>query len=90
MAVTYYPQRSPYPMNINQWNPCLSWIDDDIRVKRGEGISRPVANARTRSFTLIVYQPRLQPMTVTMRAESKAAAIRYAKARWPGSEVELP
>jgi hypothetical protein len=76
-------------MNLNEWNPCLSWIDDDIRVKRGEGISRPVANARTRSFTLIVYQPRLQPMTVTMRAETKAAAIRYAKARWPGSEVEL-
>lgn len=90
MAITYYSQGSPHPMNINQWNPCLSWIDDDIRVKRGEGISRPVANARTRSFTLIVYQPRLQPMTVTMRAESKAAAIRYAKARWPGSEIELP
>jgi hypothetical protein len=77
-------------MNLNEWNPCLSWIDDDIRVKRGEGISRPVANARTRSFTLIVYQLRLRPMTVTMRAETKAAAIRYAKARWPGSEVELP
>jgi hypothetical protein len=77
-------------MNLNEWNPCLSWIDDDIRVKRGEGISRPVANARTRSFTLIVYQPNSRPMTVTMRAETKTAAIRYAKARWPGSEVELP
>ena len=90
MAITRHPQRSSHPMNINEWNPCLSWIDDDIRVKRGEGISRPVANTRTKLFTLIVYQPRLQPMTVTMRAETKAAAIRYAKARWPGSEVELP
>jgi hypothetical protein len=75
-------------MTFNEWNPCLSWIDDDNRVKRGEGISRPVANARTKSFTLIVYQPRLQPMTVTMRAETKTAAIKYAKARWPGATVE--
>jgi hypothetical protein len=75
-------------MNLNEWNPCLSWIDGDNRVKRGEGISRPVANARTKSFTLIVYQPRLQPMTVTMRAETKTAAIKYAKARWPGATVE--
>jgi len=75
-------------MNINEWNPCLSWIDDDIRVKRGEGISRPVANARTKPFTLIVYQPHLRPMTVTMKAETKQHAIKYAKARWPGAEVE--
>jgi hypothetical protein len=76
-------------MNINQWNPCLSWIDDDIRVKRGEGISRPFADARTKLYALIVYQPHLRPMTVTMRAENKEAAVKYAKARWPGSEVEM-
>jgi hypothetical protein len=75
-------------MNLNEWNPCLSWIDDNIRVKRGEGISRPVANARTKSFTLTVFQPNSRPMTVTMRAETKTAAIKYAKARWPGATVQ--
>jgi hypothetical protein len=37
---------------------------------------------------LIVYQPHLRPMTVTMKAETKQHAIKYAKARWPGAEVE--
>ena len=54
----------------------------------GEGISRPVHKARTRLYNLIVYKSGAMPMTLTMRAENKTAAITYAQNRWPTATVE--
>lgn len=54
----------------------------------GEGISRPVHKTRTKLYNLIVYKSGAMPMTLTMRAENKTAAITYAQNRWPNATVE--
>ena len=63
------------------------WREDD-HSRHGEGISRPVHKARTKLYTLIIYKSGSMPMTMTMRAESKTAAITYAQNRWPSATVE--
>jgi hypothetical protein len=65
----------------------LMWREDN-QGRHGEGISRPVPKAKTKLYTLIVYKSGARPMTMTMRAESKAAAITYAQNRWPNATVE--
>jgi len=55
----------------------------------GEGISRAPAGAKTQLFALVVKHPRAMPMKVTMRAENKAAALRYASNCWPNAEISL-
>lgn len=70
------------------WNPTLQWMEEAQESRHGEGISRPVAKARTRLYALKVRQPHQRPMVMTMRAESMPAAIRYAQARWPDAKVE--
>ena len=65
----------------------LLWREDD-HARYGDGISRPVPKARTKLYTLIVYKSGSMPMTMTMRAESKAAAITYAQNRWPDAVIE--
>ena len=64
------------------------WREDD-HARYGEGISRPVHKARTKLYNLIVYKSGAMPMTVTMRAENKTAAITYAQNRWPNATVEV-
>lgn len=54
----------------------------------GPGVSRPAVPQRARKFTLVVRQQAAQPMKVTLLAESKKLALRYAQARWPGAAVE--
>ena len=63
------------------------WREDN-QGRYGEGISRPVHKARTRLYNLIVYKSGAMPMTLTMRAENKTAAITYAQNRWPNATVE--
>ena len=65
----------------------LMWREDN-QGRHGEGISRPVPKAKTKLYTLIVYKSGAMPMTLTMRAESKTAAITYAQNRWPNATVE--
>ena len=65
----------------------LLWREDD-HARYGEGISRPVHKARTKLYNLIVYKSGSMPMTITMRAENKTAAITYAQNRWPNATVE--
>ena len=65
----------------------LMWREDN-QGRHGEGISRPVPKAKTKLYTLIVYKSGAMPMTMTMRAESKTAAITYAQNRWPNATVE--
>ena len=65
----------------------LMWREDN-QGRYGDGISRPVPKSRTKLYTLIVYKSGSMPMTMTMRAENKTAAITYAQNRWPGATVE--
>jgi hypothetical protein len=65
----------------------LQWREEN-QGRYGDGISRPVPKARTKLYTLIVYKSGSMPMTMTMRAESKAAAITYAQNRWPSATIE--
>jgi hypothetical protein len=74
----------PHPMD----NVPLQWAPEQ-HGSHGDGISRPMPKARTKMFRLRVKQPGAQPMVVTMPAENKSRAIRYAGARWPGAAVEV-
>lgn len=65
----------------------LLWREDD-HARYGDGISRPVPKSRTKPYTLIIYKSGSMPMTMTMRAENKTAAITYAQNRWPSATVE--
>lgn len=69
-------------------NVVLQWSADQ-HGSHGDGISRPMPKARTRMYRVRVKQHGAQPMVVTMPAESKQRAIRYASARWPGAAVEV-
>jgi hypothetical protein len=65
----------------------LLWREEN-QGRYGEGISRPVSKAKTKLYTLIVYKSGSMPMTMTMRAENKMAAITYAQNRWPDAVIE--
>ena len=65
------------------------WNDELPTTRHGEGVSRPQSGMKTREFRLLVFKPGSQPLTWITRAESTRHAIRYAKARWPGAEVEV-
>ena len=66
----------------------LQWTEE-TQGCYGEGVSRPKAGSRTKEYRLIVYPKGAKPLTWITRAENKAAAIKYAKNRWPSCEVEL-
>lgn len=66
----------------------LTWNDDQAS-RLGPGVSRPVDGTSTRSFRVRVRLNRGAPMVVTLQAETKARALRYAQNRWPESTVEL-
>lgn len=65
----------------------LTWQEDDY-TEHGEGITRPLAKARTRQFHLLVFLQYGQPMRWTTQAETLRHAIRYGQARWPGAVIE--
>jgi hypothetical protein len=64
------------------------WAEDPSPAKLGDGISRPKPGSRTREYKLIVYPTGARPLTWITRAESKRDALRYARNRWPGADVE--
>jgi hypothetical protein len=66
----------------------LQW-EETISGRFGDGISRPMPKARTREHRLIVYPQGAKPMYWITKAETKAHAMRYALARWPGAIVEV-
>lgn len=53
----------------------------------GQGISRPVKGEKTRLYKLVVRAKGVGLMKVKLRAPSAEEAIKYAKNRWPESEV---
>lgn len=62
--------------------------EEPIRGSFGPGISRPKVAGRARKFTVVVRQQCARPMKVTLLAENKTLALRYAKNRWPGAAVQ--
>lgn len=64
------------------------WNDGENTARYGAGISRPLTTKGTRQFKLRVQTSTGSPMILTMRAENKRAAIKYAQNRWPNSSVE--
>lgn len=65
----------------------FQWIES-VHGSFGPGVSRPAVPERARRYTLVVRQQMAQPMKVTLMAENKKLALRYAQARWPGAAVE--
>lgn len=58
--------------------------------KLGEGVSRPLAKARTKLFQLRVVFRQSKPMVISLRAETAARAKLYAKNCWPlAKSIEL-
>ena len=71
---------------MNEMLP-FQW-EEPIRGSFGPGVSRPALPERARKFTLVVRQQAARPMKVTLLAENKKLALRYATARWPEAQVE--
>lgn len=67
----------------------LELLNEQPEPRLGCGISRPFPNQSVRSYALTVVVPKSRPMRVTLLAPSKAHAIKYAKNRWPGADVEV-
>lgn len=62
----------------------FSWRNDEHETGcYGEGVSRPRHNARVKDFTVLVRLPQAKPIKWYTRAESKRAAEKYARNRWP-------
>jgi hypothetical protein len=64
-----------------------SWDDAPAGAQHGPGISRAANPAAARTFRLRVAPPRGAAMIVTLRAESKRLAVRYAANRWPEATI---
>jgi len=62
----------------------FQWRTDEFETGcYGEGISRPRHNARVRDYTVLIRMPQAKPIKWFTRAESKRAAEKYARNRWP-------
>ena len=70
----------------------FQWRSDPEQVGNyGEGVSRPRQNARVRDFKVTIRLRDARQITWYTRAESKRAAEKYARNRWPNAyavEVE--
>lgn len=66
-----------------------TWRDDPAGATYGPGVSRAADGAAVRAFRLRVKQPHETALIVTLHAETKAKAQRYAQNRWPTATVQL-
>ena len=66
----------------------LSW-QEERRARLGEGISRPYAKQRTRTFELRIQPAAGRPMKVWLPAPDKKTALVYAMNRWPDATAEV-
>ena len=53
----------------------------------GEGLSRPMPTAKVREYKIKVHFAGTSPMTLVLKAESPAKALKYGKNRWPDSPL---
>ena len=62
----------------------FQWRTDESEVgSYGEGVSRPRHNARVKDYTVLIRFAQTTPIKWYTRAESKRAAAKYARNRWP-------
>lgn len=73
---------------MSDFSVVMNWQEDQPS-RNGPGISRPVPGAPTKTYELRVRPLHGSLMKVTLKAESRAHAQRYAQARWPEAKVEL-
>lgn len=71
------------------WNPRAKLDEMAPEPSLGPGISRPINSAGTRLYRLRVKRPGSPVMAVTLPAENKKSAMRYAINRWPDCSVEV-
>lgn len=63
---------------------CFLWrMAPEEQGTYGDGVSRPRHGARVKEFTVLVRFPQTTPIKWFTRAESKRAAQKYARNRWP-------
>ncbi len=55
----------------------------------GDGISHPSKGDKATLFKLLVRDAKSPLMRVELLAESEAEALKYGRARWPDSAIEL-
>jgi len=65
----------------------MMWLEGEPNL--GEGVSRPNPKARTKLFNVLVTFTQTKPMRMTIRAETKRHAIKYASNRWPQATIEV-
>lgn len=65
----------------------LSWPEGEPNL--GEGVSRPTARARAKTYSILVRFSQAKPMKATIKAESQRHALKYAKNRWPLATIEI-
>lgn len=65
----------------------MMWLEGEPNL--GEGVSRPKHKARTRAFSVLVTFTSAKPMRMTLMAETKKHAIKYASNRWPEATIEV-
>lgn len=54
-----------------------------------EGVTRAEKDAKTKKFVFIVRGVGVSPMKLSIYAENKTKAMKYAKARWNDCTLEL-
>jgi hypothetical protein len=68
----------------------IPWREpDEATPQLGDGISRPRPEEAVERVTLVIRIPGSKPMRWTVKAPSPAAALVYARNRWPQAAVSL-
>jgi hypothetical protein len=68
----------------------IPWREpDDATPQLGDGISRPRPEEVVERVTVVIRLSGARPMRWTVKAPTPAAALRYARNRWPQAAVSL-
>lgn len=68
----------------------IPWREpDEATPQLGDGISRPRPEEPVERVTLVIRIPGAKPMRWTVKAPTPAAALLYARNRWPQAAVSL-
>lgn len=62
---------------------------EETTSRYGDGVSHPKKGAKTKHFNLLVRNGNTPVMKVQLKAESKKAALKYCKARWPNAVIKV-
>ena len=65
----------------------MMWDVTDPAAQIGVGLSRPASSKGLKKFKLLVKLTDQSRMIFRTKAESKTAALKYAKNRWPSATI---